>query len=1180
MALNRKQDRNNKDTLERLIKERILVTDGSTGTALEWMNPTANDFGGEEFIGCNEMLNRHAPEKVIQLHRHYIEAGSDLIFTNSFNGSQVVLKEYDISEHARELACRSAQLAQQAVSEYASEKRIFVTGSMGPGTKTITVTGGITFDEVSDAYRTYASGLLEGGADILLIETQQDTLNLKAALLGIEAAQKDLNREAPVSVSVTIESNGTMLAGQNIEALYHSICHFDLLSIGLNCATGPAAMTDHLRTLARISRFPVSVWPNAGLPDHDGKYSDTPEIFSSVIERFAREGFVNIVGGCCGTSDRHISAVCAITRGIPPRVPVENGRFPALAGAEAMVVEEDNRPVYIGERTNTIGSRRFKRLISEEKWDTAAEIGRKQVKKGAMVIDLCVANPDRDEQGDFKEILRPLQRKVRVPVMMDTTDSKVVETGLKRIGGKPAINSVNLEDGGKRLREVAELAQKYGASLVCGVIDEDPEQGMATTVDRKLEIAIRIHAILTTEFGIPESDIIFDPLVFPAATGDPAYLGTAEATIEGTRKIKERFQNCLTLLGISNVSFGLPPAGREVVNSVFLYKCTKAGLDLAIVNTQGLKRYPTISEEDRQLAENLLFIGDNKSIVDFTARFRDVKTTSSEDAWAGLTTHEKVARAVVEANREGLEDNLVELLETMSPLELINGPLMTGMDEVGSLFGDNRLIVAEVLESAEVMKTAVDFIRPYFPPGQTQAMKGKMLLATVKGDVHDIGKNLVDMILSNNGFEIINLGIKVPPPTLIDAVAEHNPTMIGLSGLLVRSAHQMVATAEDLRAAGVTVPMLVGGAALTRKFVETKIAPAYKAPTFYASDAMQGLTLANQIIEPKKLNELASLQQAKLKKTTSKTKPESVNSKAPAEAISPTWIETDVPEPSDYEEHILTDIPFDEVFNLINPQMLLGKHLGVKKLKARMKDPDDAKLIELQSRIKAVTRETREDGILEPRAIYRWFPASPDTDKIKVKIPGSIDTVSFNFPREKGDSGTCAADWIRPQILSHNLVEEELNIVEDPVLDFPGQPDGSGDSIGIFVTTSGADTIDRAAKMREEGRLLDSMILQAVAIELAEATAEWVHIRMRRDWGFPDPSNADLDYQFKTKYRGIRLSFGYPACPDLEDQRPLFALLKPERIGVTLTDGLMMSPESSVSAVVFQHPEGKYYAVR
>ncbi|MBT3231248.1 MAG: methionine synthase [Calditrichaeota bacterium] len=1156
MAINRQEDIKNKALLKQLLQERILATDGSTGTALEWMNPTDEDFGGEEFSGCNEMLNVHAPDMVVQLHRLYIEAGSDLIFTNTFNGSPTVLAEYGIAERSREIACKSAQLANRAVAEYAMDKRVFVTGSMGPGTKPITVTGGITFDEVVEVYRIYASGLLEGGSDILLLETTQDTLNLKAALFGIETAQKDLDREAPVSVSVTIEPNGTMLAGQNIEALYHSICHFDLLSIGLNCATGPAAMTDHLRTLSQISRFPVSAWPNAGLPNTEGKYTDTPEVFSKIIERFANDGFVNIIGGCCGTSNEHISAVCSVIRGIPPRIPVKDGRFPALAGAEAMVVEDDNRPVFVGERTNTIGSRKFKRLVSQEKWDASAEIGRKQVKKSAMVIDLCVANPDRDELEDFTGVLRPLLRKVRVPIMMDTTDPKVVEAGLKNIGGKPAINSVNLEDGGKRLRYVAELARKYGASLVCGVIDEDPEQGMATTVERKLEIAERIHGILTTEFGIPEGDIIFDPLVFPAATGDPAYLGTAEATIQGTKAIKERFPNCLTLLGISNVSFGLPPAGREVVNSVFLYKCAKAGLDLAIVNTEGLKRYPTISDEDRKLAENLLLTGDNKSIMDFTTRFRDVSPQSTEDEWAELTTPEKVSRAVVEANREGLEINLAEMLEKMSPLDLINGPLMAGMDEVGTLFGDNRLIVAEVLESAEVMKAAVDFIRPYFPPGESVAIKGKMLIATVKGDVHDIGKNLVDMILSNNGFEIINLGIKVPPAKLIEAVAEHNPAMIGLSGLLVRSAHQMVATAEDLNAAGIKLPMLVGGAALTKKFVETQIAPAYESPTFYASDAMQGLGLANKIVVPEKLAELITQQQADAVKRTEKAKAvKPAKPQAKKEPVSSVWIESEVPEPPDYEEHILKELPFDEVFDLINPQMLLGKHLGVTKLKARMKDPNDTKLIDLQKRIKTVAAEGRKAGILSPRALYRWFPASPGTDIIKVTVPGSIDTVTFNFPREKGDTGTCAADWLRPPRLG-------------------------GDSIGLFVTTSGTDTIDRAAEMRAEGRLLDSMILQAVAIELAEATAEWVHIRMRREWGIPDPQDTDLDYQFKTKYRGIRLSFGYPACPDLADQRPLFDLLKPERIGVSLTEGMMMSPESSVSAVVFHHQEGKYYAVR
>jgi len=1153
------KDNTNSKTLERLLRDRILVTDGAMGTALDLLHPTAKDYGDEAFVGCNEMLNLHAPNYVIEVHKNYIEAGADIIETNSFNGSPIVMEEYGVRDMARDLAKRSAKLAQEAVKRYAQDRPVFVMGSMGPGTKSITVTGGVSFDEIYDAYYEYAAGLLEGGSDILVLETVQDTLNLKAALLGVQAAQKDLKRNAPLAVSVTIEPNGTMLAGQNIEALYHTVSSFDLFSIGLNCATGPAMMSDHLRTLANLSRFPISVWPNAGLPDHDGNYSEGPDVFREVIERFAREGFINIVGGCCGTTLDHIQAIRDAVAGVQPRCFNSNGHYPTLAGAEAMVVEKDNRPVFIGERTNTIGSRKFKRLINEGKWDEAAEIGRKQVHKGAMVIDLCVANPDREEVLDFINVVRPLMRKVRVPLLIDTTDPQVVESAFKTIGGKPAVNSVNLEDGGKRLREIATLAKKYGASLICGMIDNDPQHGMAVTIERKLEIAEKIYRILKDEFNFPDNNIIFDPLVFPAATGDPNYLGAAKATIEATRLIKEKYPNSLTVLGISNVSFGLPPAGREVVNSVFLYLCVQVGLDMAIVNTQRLRRYPAIPVEDIELAEKLLMQGDSETISTFTARYRDKKIQVSEDGWQELTIKERISRAVIEARREGLKANLTELLNQMPPLEIVNGPLMSGMDRVGQLFADNRLIVAEVLESAEVMKTAVDFIRPYFPAGETASVKGKLLLATVKGDVHDIGKNLVFMILSNNGFEVIDIGIKVPPTAIIEAVKKHKPDMIGLSGLLVRSAQQMIATAQDLSASGIDLPLIVGGAALTKKFVQTRIAPAYNGDVYYASDAMTGLVLCNRIV-----SDLTKYEKPSLCHSRESGNPGigittineldfrfRGNDKA---ILQGKWIETDVPQPPDLNEHILTSISVDAALPYINHQMLYGRHLGVKNLKKRLNDLTDEKIKKLKKQVDEIAHFAEKEEFLQPRAIYRWFRTKPDGEHIAVQIPDSDEFVRFHFPRQKNGNRISAVDWIRPW-------------------------DQGGDYIGLFVTTADKGVSDRAAELRNNGRLIDSLILQSLSIELAEAAAIWLHRKMRAEWGFQDPPAIDLNWRHHTKYRGIRLSFGYPACPDLEDQRKLFALLKPDRIGITLTEEHMMVPEGSVTAVVFHHPRGKYYKV-
>ncbi len=1172
VSITKIDDINIESELKRLFGERILVVDGAMGTALEELNPSGSDFGGEDLVGCYEALNLSAPQLVEDVHRSYISAGAEIIKTNSFNGLRRTLTEYDLGYQTHKIARTAAEIARKSIEQYAEDRRIFVMGSMGPGTKSITVTGGITFDEVVETYKEVALGLLEGNVDILLLETVQDTLNLKAALMGVKAAQLELDRSAPVAVSVTIEKGGTMLAGQNIEALYYTLSGFDLLSIGINCGTGPAMMTDHLRTLAKLSRFPVSFWPNAGLPDEDGNFNEGPEVFREVVGRFARNGYLNLAGGCCGTTPDHIRAIREAVDGVTPRPFSEDSHSPALTGAETALVDADSRPVFVGERTNTIGSKKFKRLIAKKSWGLAAEVGRGQVRKGAMALDLCTADPERDEVSDYLNVLKPLLRKVRVPILVDTTDPAVVEAAFKTIGGKPAVNSVNLEDGGKRLRAIASLAKEYGAALVCGLIDDNPESGMAVTLERKLEVTEKIYRVLRDEFNIPDADIIFDPLVFPAGTGDPNYVDAARQTVKAIRRIKEVYSKCLTILGISNVSFGLPRAGRDVVNSVFLYECTQAGLDMAIVNTERLRRYPTIPKKERKLAEDLLFVGNVDSIAAFNHYFGDMAVKADEDEWSGFSTEEKVFRAVVEARREGLMENIDSLLWEMSPMSIVNGPLLQGMDEVGRLFGDNKLIIAEVLESAEVMKTAVDHLRHFIPGGSSPKSKGKIVLATVKGDVHDIGKNLVDIIMSNNGFEVIDLGIKVPPETIIEAVREHKPDMIGLSGLLVRSAQQMVNTATDLSAAGVGIPLMVGGAALTQKFALTKIAPAYKGAVLYTSKAMDGLSLGNRIIDPVQLPKLIKecekkrteaekgkplpeeKPRAKRRRPVRKIKPRVTATKPEAEleVLPSRWIETDVPEPPDLEMHIEKELPSEDIFEYINVHMLYGKHLWVEGLGKRMKNPDDVKFIKLQEQVKEVFEEAVWEGILVPQAVYRWFKAWSGGEQIYVENPDGGEVENFYFPRQRNNGDLSATDWLRPRELGD-------------------------DYINMFVITTGPDIGYKATQMRKEGRLLASHILQALALEMTEATAEWLHEKLRRDWGIGDPPSFMLEDLFKTRYRGVRLSFGYPACPVIEDQAGLFRLLKPEQIGIKLTESMMMAPEASVSAVVFHHPEGRYF---
>src|SRR5713101_5173291 len=799
----------------RAFERHILLMDGAMGTMIQARDLSAQDFGGPRLEGCNEHLNLTRPDVIRSIHEAYLDAGADLISPNSFGCAPYVLAEYGLADRCHEITLAGARLAREAAdSRSTAERPRFVLGAMGPGTRTITVTGGVTFDQVLDAYYRQARALIAGGVDALMLETCQDTLNVKAAAIGVRRALAEAGQPLPLMVSGTIEPMGTMLAGQGVDALYASLEHLDLFSIGLNCATGPEFMTDHLRSLAEMATCLVTVYPNAGLPDERGHYEETPESLALKMRRFVEEGWVNAIGGCCGTTPAHIAALARIAEGRAPRRPAVS-RAAAVSGIEAVYPADDNRPLLVGERTNVIGSRKFKELIVADKFEEAAELGRAQVRGGAQVLDVCLANPDRDEADDMNRFMTHLTRKVKVPLMIDSTDAGVLELALRHCQGKAVVNSINLEDGEERFEKVGPLIRTYGAAVIVGCIDEDKQQGMAVTRARKLAIAERSHALLTERYGIPARDLIFDPLVFPVGTGDRNYIGSAVETIEGVRLIKARFPECKTILGISNVSFGLPPAGREVLNAVYLYHNTKAGLDYAIVNTERLERYASIPEEERRLAEDLIFWRGDDPVAAFAAHFRG--RTKAVAVERTLPLDERLARYIVEGSRDGLIDDLDEKLRELAPLDIINGPLMKGMDEVGRLFNDNQLIVAEVLQSAEAMKAAVAHLEP-----------------------------LVENILSNNGYRVINLGIKVPPEELIAAYHAHKPDAFGLSGLLVKSAQQMVVTAQDLRAAGIEIPLFVGGAALTRKFTATRISVEYGGPTLYAKDAMDGLDLANR----------------------------------------------------------------------------------------------------------------------------------------------------------------------------------------------------------------------------------------------------------------------------------------------------------------------------------------------
>ncbi|MGD0199740.1 MAG: methionine synthase [Bryobacteraceae bacterium] len=1162
------------------LDHRILVLDGAMGTMLQEARLSASDFGGASLEGCNENLVRTRPDVVLGVHRAYLEAGADIVETDTFGATRIVLAEYGVEGDALELNRRAAGLARQAAEEFSSAERPrWVAGAMGPTTKAISITGGVTFAQLREAYYEQARGLVEGGADLLILETCQDTRNVKAGLLAIERVRGELGCQIPVIVSATIEPMGAMLAGQTAEAFYVSIAHAAPLAVGLNCATGPEFMTDHIRSLAGLASTRISCYPNAGLPDAEGRYGETPESLARELARFADHGWLNIVGGCCGTTPTHIRALAQMAASRRPRAaPGPSGRV-FYSGIELVEAEESSRPLLVGERTNVIGSRAFKDLIAGEKWEEASEIARRQVRNGAQIVDVCLQSSDRDELADIPPFYERLIRKIKAPVMIDSTDPRAVELALSYCQGKSIINSVNLEDGEEKFERICPLARVFGAAVIAGAIDEDPQQAQAFTRERKLAVARRSLGLLTGKYGLRPEDVILDPLVFPCGTGDENYIGGAVETIEAVRLIRESLP-VKTLLGISNVSFGLPPAAREVVNSVFLYHCTKAGLDLAIVNAERLERFASIPIEERRLAESLLFNTPPAEVPaehpqaellktapeDWRRQSREQKIAVNQFHIAALTDHfrarvpgktretaalgldERLARYIIEGARDGLIADLELKLREAAPLEIINGPLMAGMEEVGRLFGNNELIVAEVLQSAEAMKAAVSHLEQYL--AQTDALtRGKIVLATVKGDVHDIGKNLVEIILANNGYRVVNLGIKVPPEELIRACHEHQPDAVGLSGLLVKSTQQMMVTAGDLRDAGIRVPLLVGGAALSERYTRTRIAPAYGTAVCYCKDAMTGLRTLNGLMDQAGRDALI----------VAHTQAEAPEPPAPSAPTAPTGkrsskVRIDIPIPAaPYLDRKVRDVPqLAEVWSYINPFMLYGRHLGFRGDFERALGERDPKALELFHNLERVKQEAA--SWMRVRAVWQFFEAEREGDSIHLFAPGGPAPLrTFRFGRQPRPDGLCLSDYVL-----------------DPL-------DGRRDHIAIFVLTAGVEIRERAEEAKRRGEFFYMHAIQALGIETAEAAAEWLHRRLREDWGFPDGPTLTMRERFTSRYRGKRYSLGYGACPNLEDQQGIWELLRPEEIGVRLTEGFMMDPEASISALVFHHPDCVYF---
>ncbi len=1132
-----------------LLRERPVIFDGATGSNLQQLELTADDFDGQE--GCNEVLVRTRPDVIRGLHDRFFSVGCHVVETDSFGASRVVLAEYGLAAEAYDLNRRAAALAREVAHGWSRPDRPrFVAGSIGPGTKLPSL-GHISFDDLVIAYREQVAGLVDGGADLLLVETCQDLLQTRAAIFAVRRELERLGRRLPLMVTLTIETTGTLLVGSDLGAALAALAPLRPDLLGLNCATGPLEMKRHLRALSQSAPFPLAAQPNAGLPENVGGrtvYPLSPEEFARWHEGFILEEGVQVVGGCCGTTPEHLAALALRVDGLKPapRAPVLE---PALSSLYApMTLAQEPRPFLVGERTNANGSKRFRELLLADRHDELLELAREQERGGAHALDLCTAYVGRDEVRDMRECVTRFTRQVRLPLFIDSTQPEVMEAALKLCAGRTALNSINLEDGEARARQILELARDFGCAVVALAIDEE---GMARTVERKLAVAERLYRLATEEYGLAPGDLIFDMLTFTVGSGDETLRDAAVQTLEAIRQLRARLPGVLTLLGVSNISFGLKPAARRVLTSVFLHLAVDAGLDLAIVDASKILPLARIDPETRSLAEALLF--DRREGGDplltylshFDARGAGAEAVSPEADERPL--RERLARKVVDGERGDLELLLASALTQQGPLEIINDILIPAMKEVGELFGSGQMQLPFVLQSAEVMKQAVSFLEPFLER-KDQASRGTLVLATVKGDVHDIGKNLVDILLSNNGFRVLNLGIKVPVEEMIRVWREERADAIGMSGLLVKSTVVMKENLEELRRRGLEPPVLLGGAALTRRYVEQDLRAIYGPGVHYGKDAFEGLDLMRRVMEG-----------GEAPARPAEVKPANIGALlAPHEEEpflhAPEGIEPAEPPPAPFLGSRLRELPLEEVFALLNETTLFRGQWQYRRGKL---DADAYhRLIEEEVRpiFERLKREVAAEGLLRPRAVYGYFRCSSEGNDLIVEDPGGGAPARFRFPRQRKPPYHCIADFFRPA-------------------------ERGPDLFGALVVTVGAEVSARIAELFAAHRYREYLHLHGLAVEAAEASAELMHRLMREELGIAAADATSAEGFFRQQYRGSRYSFGYPACPELEDQRGLFRLLDPARVGVSLTEGAQMVPEQSVSAFVVHHPAAKYFAV-
>ncbi|MGH9930177.1 MAG: methionine synthase [Pyrinomonadaceae bacterium] len=1171
------------------LKERIVVFDGAMGTNLQIQNLTLEDFGGLRFEGCNENLLVTRPDAVENVHVAFLDVGCDVIETNSFNGTPVDFAEYDIGDKAYDMNVLAASLAKRVAADYSTkDKPRWVAGSMGPGRKLPTL-GHIKFAYLRAAYAEQVRGLLDGGVDLLIVETCQDLLQTKAALAAIFGHFERNRVRVPVVAQVTIELFGTMLNGTEIGAALTALAPFPIDVIGMNCGTGPRHMTESIRYLCENAPLPVSVLPNAGLPSVvAGKmhYDETPETFTNQLIHFASDFGVNVVGGCCGTTPAHLKLVVEAMQRITPKA-----RDAKLAPAASSIYfpqpyVQDASFLIVGERVNASGSKKMRDLLNAENWDGLVALAKEQEREGAHVLDVNVDFVGRNGEKDMHELASRLVTNIKLPLMFDSTEWEKMEAGLQHAGGKCILNSTNYEDGVPRFSRVIDLAKTYGASVVIGTIDEE---GMARTADGKFAIAKRAYEQATQELGFPASDIFFDSLALPISTGIEEDRRNALETIEGIRRIKKELPGCFTILGVSNISFGLNPASRVVLNSVFLHDAVEAGLDAAIVNASKIEPLNRIGEQELKVARDLIYdrrefdgeVCTYDPLTAFTTLFENVKAKAAKKESKGATVEERLKNHIIDGEKIGLEDELTKALETHPALDIINNILLDGMKVVGDLFGSGQMQLPFVLQSAEAMKAAVRFLEPFMEKKGGATAKGTLVLATVKGDVHDIGKNLVDIILTNNGYKVINLGIKQPIDNILLAQEEHKADAIGMSGLLVKSTLIMKDNLDLMNERGITVPVILGGAALTRRYVDEDLKPIYKGSLYYAGDAFAGLHTMDKLVggngqreatgnaETRRPGDAGSSdavedvedlvgEEAKLGIRKSPKPRGTVKIAGDTTHTRRSVIGADVliPKAPFYGSRVVDNISLDDVFAFVNETALFKGQWQFKQGKTA---PDAYEAL-VREKVRPVYEELKErsqrEQLLQPRVVYGYFPTqSSGNDLIIYDEDQKTERMRFTFPRQPSGKSLCLADF------------------------FAAKDSGRVDVAAFHLVTMGSRATAYSQELFKSDNYAEYLYFHGLSVEGAEALAELWHKRIREELGIAAQDAAEVRKLFQQRYQGSRFSFGYPACPNLEDQAKLFELLEPARIGVELTEEFQLDPEQSTSAIIVHHPEAKYFSI-